>query len=93
MSAISFLNFPLKVAFVIPAIVICWTILIGGPVTEMPFGLQEPLQFIADAIATIVHVMPWMDPIVTIFIMGIQVKIMFIIVSVIQWIVSIFVQN
>jgi len=83
-------NLPVKIAFFLPAIVLGWTLLIGGPVTEMPFGLEEPLQLVADILATIISTLPWMEPVIWVFMMGLQVKLMFIAVNIIQWLTNIF---
>jgi len=99
---LSFLSIVPKSVYFLPALVIVWSILIGGtvsdlniaiPFTETGFDLQTPTVFIADVIATLVSAMPWMDVILDVFLFAIQFKIMIMIVGIIKFVVSIFVQS
>jgi len=100
--ALSFLSVVPKFVYLIPAITIAWSLLIGGTVTSLdisiPFTdtnipLDSVVQLIADQLATIVNIMPFMEIVFTIFIWGIQVKIMLFIVELYWKITSIFVQS
>jgi len=106
---LAFLNIGLKAAFLIPAISVLWSILIGGPVTSLdisvPFTgnglsgsgtiipLQAPITLLANTIATIVVVLPFMAPLFNIFIWGLQVKLALLVISIFQWILGLFIQN
>jgi len=87
------LNLGIKFAILFPAVVFGWTLLIGGPVTEMPFGLEEPVQLMASSIAFIIHIMPWMEIVLDIMIYGLQFKLMIILIEVMRWLLSMLVQN
>jgi len=99
---LSFLNIPIKFVWLVPAIILGWTLLIGGPVTDLdlsfPFTdielpLQEPLQMFADTIASLVTVLPFMEVIFNVFVWGIQIKLMLIIVDIIWRVVGMFIQS
>jgi len=68
-------------ALVVPIIVVVWTIMIGGPVTEMPFGIQPALQMFSNTIHSLIAAMPWLEVIYDFFIWGIQIKILFLVVE------------
>jgi len=88
---LAFLNFGARFTVLIPLIVVTWSLLIGGTVTEMPFGLQESLQYFADTIAVIVDTMPWMEVILDIMLWGLQIKMVLMFVGLLKWVISLFV--
>jgi len=45
------------------------------PVTELPFGLETPAQFLADTMHALQNSAPWLEPIFTVFLIGIVIKI------------------
>lgn len=90
---LAFLNISAKYVFLIPIIVIVWTLLIGGPVTEMPFGTQEALDVIANGIANVIHIMPFMDVVFDVIIWGVQIKVMLMIINILKFILDLFVQS
>jgi len=89
---LNFLSIPAKYVLLLPAITIAWTILIGGPVTELPFGMQEPLEFFANQLAMIRDFMPWMEVIFQVFLIGVQVKLFMLTADIIFRVIGIFVQ-
>jgi len=100
--ALSFLSIVPKYVLLIPAIVIVWTALIGGtvesliitlPLTDQTIDLQTPTDYFANVIATIIDIMPFMQPVLTVFFWGFQIKMLLIVVGIIKWILSLFVQS
>jgi len=77
-----------KFVFVIPALIIVWTLLIGGPVQELPFGTQTGLNAFAYVIQQLITVMPWLDVLYNMLIWGIQIYIFLLVVQVFKWILS-----
>jgi len=97
---LAFLNIGARFTVLIPLIVISWSlimglgeedVLFGGVITEMPFGLQDSLQFFANTIAVIVYTMPWFEVIFDIMLWGVQIKLLLMSVSLFRWIISLFV--
>jgi len=94
---LDFLKLGVKFTTLIPLIVITTgyvlhsTLGIDIAVTEMPFGMQEPLEFFANGLATIVDTMPWFEVILDIMIWGVQLKLLFMTINLIKYVVSLFV--
>jgi len=89
-SFFSTFSFLAKYAILFPAIIIVWTLLIGGTVQEAPFGLDTVLTIVANGIATIRDIFPFMEPVINVFFWGVQIKIALLIIKGIMWIVSIY---
>jgi uncharacterized membrane protein len=85
---LSFLNFGAKFVLLVPAIVLVWTIVIGGPVTEMPFGVQDELQFFSNMLAMVVDILPFMDVVFNVIIWGIQIKLVLLGVELFKFVLS-----
>jgi len=45
------------------------------PVTELPFGMDEALNYFATVIGQILHVMPWMEVVWQVFLIAMGVKV------------------
>jgi len=86
---LGFLNFGKIFVFLIPALVIGWTLAIGGPVSEMPFGIQGPLEIFADKIASLIAIFPWLEIVFDIFIYGLQIKIILLSLEIIKFVIGI----
>jgi len=100
-SAISFLSIIPKYLILIPAIVLAWTILIGGTVQDLnidiPFtstviDLETPTDILANQIAAIIDMMPFMAIVFSVFIWGLQIKIVLLLIELIWKVLSLFVQ-
>jgi len=98
---LSFLKIPIKFVLLFPAVVLAWTLVIGGPVTDLnlslPFmegslDLQTPLELIADTMASLIAIMPWLEPMYQVLVWGLQIKVVLILVDIIWKVLSIFVQ-
>jgi len=101
-SSLSFLSIVPKFVLLVPAIVIAWSLLIGGtvqdlnisiPLTDTNIDLQTPTVFFADTIATIISILPFMDVVFQVLLIGIQFKILMIVVSLFFRIIGMFVQS
>jgi len=79
-----------KFVFLVPLIVISWTLLIGGPVDELPFGAQTPVNAFAYVVSQLIVVAPWLEVIYDIIIAGIQIKIMLMVVEIFKWVISVY---
>jgi len=79
-----------RFVFLIPIIVIAWTILIGGTVTELPFGSQTAINAFAYIVHQIIEVLPWLEIIYDLMIAAIQIKILLMIVELFKWVLSIY---
>lgn len=47
----------------------------GQSVTELPFGLQEPMETFISGISSITYYMPWMQVIWEVFVLALTVKV------------------
>jgi len=90
---LSFLNFGAKWTLILPAIGLAYVMAFGQPVTEMPYGLQEPLELFANGIAVAVDTLPMMEVLFDIMIWGIQIKLLLISIEIFKWVVSLFMSN
>jgi len=90
---LSFLNFGAKWTILLPAIGVAFVLLVGHPITEMPYGLQEPLELLANGIAVAVDTLPMMEVIFDIMIWGIQIKILLLTIEILKWVISLFTSN
>jgi hypothetical protein len=98
MGFLSGLSVGAKFVFLIPILVIVWTIIIGGPVNDLvlnlPFSetdldLQSPLEFFANTIASLLTFMPWLEPMFNVIIWAIQIKFLFVIIEIFWRVTSI----
>jgi len=93
---LDFLKFGAKFTVLIPLIIVSiefilsQTMGISIQVTEMPFGMQEPLEFFANGLATIVDTMPWFEVILDIMIWGVQLKLLFMAINLVKYVISLF---
>lgn len=96
------LKLGLKVAVVVPAIGIVFTVVFGGLVTTMDvtipgtgttLEIQDALEYMANVIATVINVLPWMEAIFNVIIAGIAIK-FFIIMFELMWrVISLFMSS
>jgi len=84
----SLLNTGIILGIFIPLLVVIWTYTIGGPVTTMPFGTHEAIQFFAETIHGIVNTLPWMEVIFDIIRWGLQIKLILIGYELFRWIIG-----
>jgi len=49
--------------------------LLADPVTELPWGLQQPLEVFANMFNVIANTMPWMATVLNVILIGMFVKI------------------
>lgn len=101
-SALSFLSIVPKFVLLVPAIVFAWSLLIGGtvqdlnisiPLTSTTIDLQTPTVLLADTIASIINIMPFMEVVFDILLAGLQIKILLVVVQLFFRIIGIFVQT
>jgi len=90
---LSFLNVAPKLIILFPIITVTWAVIIGGTVSEMPFGMQPALQMLADSLASLINIMPWLEVVFDVFIYGLQIKLLLLGVQLFQWILGLIVQN
>jgi len=93
MNPLSWLNLGTKFTLIIPMVIVLWTVVIGGPVTEMPFDTQNALQLFANTIHSAIDIMPFLDPMWNVLLWGIQIKIFVLSVQVIQFVIGLFLNN
>jgi len=60
----------------------------GGPVTELPFGMQPAIDTFAEIIHSVLVMLPFMEVIYTLVIWAIGLKIMFVSISLVMWIIE-----
>jgi len=93
---LDFLKIGAKFTILIPLIllsieyILTQTLGISIQVTEMPFGIQEPLEFFANGLATIVDTMPWFEVILDVMIWGVQLKLLFMTINLLKYVLSLF---
>jgi len=63
------------VSIVIAGFIIGFLIAYTEPVTELPYGMEEPMLFLVNTFNIIANTMPWMSTILTVFIIGLLVKV------------------
>lgn len=59
----------------IAGVIIAFIMAFTEPVTELPYGLEEPAVFLINMFNVIGNTMPWMETILTVFIIGVLVKV------------------
>lgn len=64
----------IRLVVFLPAIVLAWSLIIGGPVTEMPFGIQPPLDFFSSTVHGIIDFMPWLQAPLNVMLWALLVK-------------------
>jgi len=56
-------------------IIIGFLIAYTDPVTELPFGLEEPAVFLINTFNILANTMPWLATVLNVFIIGLLVKV------------------
>lgn len=63
-----------RIVVFLPAVVLAWSLIIGGPVEELPFGIQPALDFFASTVHGMIDFMPWLQAPLNVMLWALVVK-------------------